>query len=1058
MDLGEIGVILVAEGEAEARAAVERFVRSRDAAVRSMEEAAQREIRAAEAVERAIQREIREYDNLVKTASGLMRAYEDLAASFNPLNRAQLEYSRNIEMLDAALEANIINEQQRARVMEQLAQRMSSTIETQRAREIEQQTAALTENTRAIMVAQDAYDQLLASLDPIEAANQRYQRGIDVLNQAQMKNVISTEERIMAEKRLEAQLAKDVTSIQAAQTREQTEALERSKQAHAALVGEVERLRAQVSPAVKAQQMYDQAIKTTTRAVEKQILTQDAANDIMNDVRAKMEAMGHIVNQNGEVMSRADTAWQRWARGGVQNAGYQIADFAVQVQGGTSAIVAFGQQAPQFLGMFGAIGASVGAVVAIMAAVGSYFMLTSGNAVTLKDSIDDLDKSVQKYSDSAELLRSKDLGEDFGNLAEQVRGVTEATIALDRAMLLSNLNKSVQAIKSEYIDPGFFQNLVASVGAGMSQGSVVADDVRESMRQGNFEQLGLNIGYDLFQSMMKGMAQSANSGDVEGVANTMSDLIKRAIPSGDLVNMDGTISQGALFLLQLDAMYQTIAKANAQMNGTAEGAAKAKEEAERIAKEVERTLDALDKQEEARQRELSKGEDMLIALQDQAAIQEAIVRYGKDSLGVEELKAEQARTAYFSRVDALNIEEGLKQILKDNYDEMVAATDAASRFADEAARAKAEFDSISGLIMGIKSQIDGLSLSNIGKEAKLAALQAGQTEADAALAGTIATERARLAPALGAAEPVVRAAAQTELDNFIAAKTQEADLEAQISKIVNDRREQERKSSGGGKKDSDPVAELLARAKLERDLIGMSEAERDIRVAVARSEKRYSDEYIKGAAARLEIDRQVIEQQKEMERLANFMGSQMEDALMSMVDGTKSVSDAFKDMGRAIIAELYRVLVVQQIVGQFQAGGGGILGSVYGAFNKGAAAPVKASAYGNVLTNGRIVPFADGGVLNAPITFPMSDGSVGLAGEAGPEGILPLKRGSNGKLGVSAEGMGGVTVNNNISVTGSDSEAVRREITKMIPQISKVTTAAVIDARKRGGAMKSTFG
>ncbi len=69
---------------------------------------------------------------------------------------------------------------------------------------------------------------------------------------------------------------------------------------------------------------------------------------------------------------------------------------------------------------------------------------------------------------------------------------------------------------------------------------------------------------------------------------------------------------------------------------------------------------------------------------------------------------------------------------------------------------------------------------------------------------------------------------------------------------------------------------------------------------------------------------------------------------------------------------------------------------------------------GNVVRSGRITPFADGGVVNSPVLFPLRNGT-GLAGEAGPEAILPLKRGADGKLGVAAGGQGNVTITMNIS-------------------------------------------
>src|SRR5690606_24538963 len=70
---------------------------------------------------------------------------------------------------------------------------------------------------------------------------------------------------------------------------------------------------------------------------------------------------------------------------------------------------------------------------------------------------------------------------------------------------------------------------------------------------------------------------------------------------------------------------------------------------------------------------------------------------------------------------------------------------------------------------------------------------------------------------------------------------------------------------------------------------------------------------------------------------------------------------------------------------------------------------------------GGVKPFAKGGVLAAPADCPRS-GGVGLAGEAGPEAILPLRRGSDGRLGV-ATGGGGGAVNVTVNVAASDARS-----------------------------------
>jgi len=89
----------------------------------------------------------------------------------------------------------------------------------------------------------------------------------------------------------------------------------------------------------------------------------------------------------------------------------------------------------------------------------------------------------------------------------------------------------------------------------------------------------------------------------------------------------------------------------------------------------------------------------------------------------------------------------------------------------------------------------------------------------------------------------------------------------------------------------------------------------------------------------------------------------------------------------------------------------GIGGSSSGGLVSGLDVPV--SAKGNIFSGGNVVPFARGGVVNGPRVFPMANG-IGLMGEAGPEAIMPLKRGSGGRLGVEGGGRATtVIVNNN---------------------------------------------
>jgi len=187
----------------------------------------------------------------------------------------------------------------------------------------------------------------------------------------------------------------------------------------------------------------------------------------------------------------------------------------------------------------------------------------------------------------------------------------------------------------------------------------------------------------------------------------------------------------------------------------------------------------------------------------------------------------------------------------------------------------------------------------------------------------------------------------------------------------------------------------------------------------------------------LELEEQRLDFEKKIEGF-------LESGFMSMIDGTKSVTDAFRSMARDVIKELYRILVVQQIVNQAKTAITSLSGYVF------------PSANGNAFNNGKIIPYANGGVVGSPTMFPMSGGKTGLMGEAGPEAILPLKRGPNGKLGVESSG-GSVVVNQTINVSTGVAQTVRNEIKTLMPQIAEGAKSAVLDAKRRGGSFGSAF-
>lgn len=88
---------------------------------------------------------------------------------------------------------------------------------------------------------------------------------------------------------------------------------------------------------------------------------------------------------------------------------------------------------------------------------------------------------------------------------------------------------------------------------------------------------------------------------------------------------------------------------------------------------------------------------------------------------------------------------------------------------------------------------------------------------------------------------------------------------------------------------------------------------------------------------------------------------------------------------------------------------------------------------GGLLGGKGITGFADGGIVNSPLLFPMR-GGAGVAGEAGPEAIMPLARGPDGKLGVRGGG-GGAHITINISTP--DIQSFRQSQAQIAAMVSR---------------------
>jgi phage-related minor tail protein len=138
----------------------------------------------------------------------------------------------------------------------------------------------------------------------------------------------------------------------------------------------------------------------------------------------------------------------------------------------------------------------------------------------------------------------------------------------------------------------------------------------------------------------------------------------------------------------------------------------------------------------------------------------------------------------------------------------------------------------------------------------------------------------------------------------------------------------------------------------------------------------------------------MLQQQQELAQSINdTLASGFSNMFTGIINGSKSAGDAIRDL----ISSLGQLLINQAFTALF---GGGTSGGI-GGFLSGLFVP---NAFGNVYNSPGLSAYS-GQVVSSPTFFPFANG-IGLMGEAGPEAIMPLRRGPDGRLGVAANGNG----------------------------------------------------
>lgn len=253
-----------------------------------------------------------------------------------------------------------------------------------------------------------------------------------------------------------------------------------------------------------------------------------------------------------------------------------------------------------------------------------------------------------------------------------------------------------------------------------------------------------------------------------------------------------------------------------------------------------------------------------------------------------------------------------------------------------------------------------------------------------------------------------------------------------------------------GEKEMQALAGVKARINSELESGDLTEKQRqDLEAQVAAIDARIAKqpEVLKGLedeAAKTDRIREIQERNKALaDGIADSIGGGMTQAFDALINGTESWGNSLRDIASGVLKDIARqlmqIMVIQPIVK-------GISGGLLKLFG---------SADGNIFDRHGVVPFAMGGIVTRPTIFPFANGGagqLGLMGEAGPEAIIPLKRGADGKLGVAGGG-GGTNITVNVDASGTKASGDSGKGNQLARVVAEAVQAELVKQKRPGGIL-----
>jgi len=636
---------------------------------------------------------------------------------------------------------------------------------------------------------------------------------------------------------------------------------------------------------------------------------------------------------------------------GIQNASFQLQDILVQMEMGVPISRTLGQQLPQLLGGFGAIGAVVGLAVGALLTFAPALFDTGEAADDLKDKMDALEGAMQRLSAAQKGQSLQDLSAQYGAQAAA-------------AQELLQIQKQIAQIEADRAFRAASGAVVGAMGEGLQ-----AQTFQSALDNATALNFALRE-----QAEVAKVTQQIQEGSLTLNEEEAAALGRRRRAYEDILGMIGPYRRGLEAITeQFGLTEQSAANLVIQMTAV---------------KQADTT-------------------------ETRVAATQALAKAIDEATGGLNMASDEGIALYNALLDAALAGLDLKNL--DLPSALSAAAGEAARIADEMGRAASNAITMASQSASARSEAE--------IRLRFAGDPIGQARALAEQRFSSQNAAAMNAPVGGDFFARQR---ETYVENQVAA----AEAQLALQKFNETLK-------GGAASASD----------IEREAARLYESTRTEAEKFAIEQDKIETLYRTGAISG-EVYTRAIEElnskfdpfTKLVAGVASTVENELNSAFASVLKGTADLGDALLSFASNVLAKVAQDLFAQQFAGPIADG-------------------IKAifSANGNVFDQSGVTAFAKGGVVGGPTIFPFANG-IGLMGEAGPEAIMPLSRGADGKLGVvAANGNSApkVTINN---YSGQEATASSDSAGNIVVEIGRAIAQDITSGGPTYRAIRTTFG